>query len=77
MSERDLQAELAAIKAREISHLALIQDYRKGLKLKNELLRECEKAINKAIAWHQTGGFTPHGIDELPELLKKLREGKK
>jgi len=40
-----LQAEIQSLKAREIAHLALIQDSRKRIKSKDELLRECEKAL--------------------------------
>ena len=74
-----LQAELADLKAREIAHLALIQDYRKGLKLKNELLRECEKALEMIATNIKRESKYLHwtSVDIAKEMLQKLREGKK
>lgn len=70
-----LQAELADFKAREIAHLALIQDLQKGIKAKDELLRECEQAMEAVLYNNHT---TTLRFSELIYLalrkIKKLRE---
>lgn len=38
-----------------------------------KLLDEVEIALTRAVSWHQTRGSSPHGIDEMPSLLEKLK----
>lgn len=73
-----LQAELEALKVREIAHLALIQDLQKGIKTKDGLLRECVTLIER---FDPDDCFTFDNDsddlrDEVVGVLQKLREVK-